>query len=418
MRMKSLTFIIPETLSDKVVEEAERLGVPGGLLMRAAIIAFAENPSDSIESLPPNYNKEELKRISLTLPRDVIEKIRIYANSRGFSIMRIVWSMIDRFLTLDDRQKRPYIEKVKEILSRARDERKHKTKLQEASDFGDLSVLVQTSFKYSKELHKLLENEVMKKHTTISELIREAIEEFLKKYGDNYEEIKKLHETASNLFSAKGPQKEFPIKLPVRVLLQLEKISEQALVSKSAIIRLAIMNRLNLLNGNSIEQQKVIQNEEANDPPNDPPQQNNKPKPRRASRFISVPLSGRLYNLLKEYVILRYHRGYKLSVNESAIKLEVGKIIAKVLRQWTKKRFSRKSDIKTYVVWQKILEDLKTGLYPGLKRGTIIKKQDILDAMKNIKLKTVRNKTELFEIFKERGYLKEIDNDNVKILLL
>ncbi|MEM3845319.1 MAG: hypothetical protein QXU98_06430 [Candidatus Parvarchaeota archaeon] len=414
--MKSLTFIIPETLLDKVVEEAERLGVPGGLLMRAAIIAFAENPSDSIESLPPNYNKEELKRISLTLPEDAMEKIRIYANSRGFSIMRIVWSMIDHFLNLDDRQKRPYIEKVKEILSRARDELRHKTKLQEASDFGDLNVLVQTSFKYSKELHKLLENEVIKKRTTISVLIREAIDEFLKKYDDNSEEIKRLHETASNLFSGKGPQKELPIKLPIRVLLQLEKISEQALVSKGAIIRLAIMNHFNLLNGNSIEQRKATQNEAANDPPDDPPQQNNKPKPRRASRFVSVPLSGRLYNLLKEYVILRYHRGSMLSVDESVIKLEVGKIIAKILKQWAKRRFSGKSDVKTYVAWQKILEDLKTGLYPGLKKGTVVKKQDIQDAMK--KIKYVRNTTELFESFKNHGYLKEIDKDNVKILLL
>ncbi|WDS52739.1 hypothetical protein [Sulfolobus tengchongensis spindle-shaped virus 3] len=42
--------------------------------------------------------------------------------------------------------------------------------------------------------------------------------------------------------------------------------------------------------------------------------------------------------------------------------------------------------------------------------------------MKNIKLKSVINKTELFEelfeTFKDHGYLKEIDNDNVKILLL
>ncbi|MEM3301725.1 MAG: hypothetical protein QXE05_11840 [Nitrososphaeria archaeon] len=424
--MKSLTFIIPETLLDKVVEEAERLGVPGGLLMRVAIIAFAENPSDSIEPLPLNYNKEVLKEISLTLPEDVIKKIHLYVNSKGFSIRRIVWSMINNFLNFDDEQKMFYIKKVKEILPRARNGRKYKTKLQETIVLGDLNVLVATSFKYSKELHKLLENEAIKKHTTVSELIREAVEEFLKKYSDNFEEIRKLHETASNLFSEEDPQKELSVKFPARVLLQLEKISGQTLVSKSAIIRLAIMNHFNLLNESVTKQRKATQNEAANDPPDDPPPQNYKPKPRWAGGFVSVLLPEPLYDLLKEYVMLRYHRGFMLNINEVIsevkIKFEVSEIVTKILKQWAKRRFSGKSDVQTYVVWQRILEDLKTGLYPGLKRGTIVKKQDILDAMKNIKLKSVINKTELFEelfeIFKERGYLKEIDNDNVKILLL
>ncbi|MEM0257282.1 MAG: hypothetical protein QXV58_15265 [Saccharolobus sp.] len=422
MRMKSLTFIIPETLLDKVVEEAERLGVPGGLLMRVAIIAFAENPIYFIEPLPLNYNKEVLKEISLTLPEDVIKKIHLYVNSKGFSIRRIVWSMINNFLNFDDEQKMFYIKKVKEILPRARNGRKYKTKLQETIVLGDLNVLVATSFKYSKELHKLLENEAIKKHTTVSELIREAVEEFLKKYSDNFEEIRKLHETASNLFSEEDPQKEFSVKFPARVLLQLEKISGQTLVSKSAIIRLAIMNRFNLLNESVTKQRKATQNEAANDPPDDPPPQNNKPKPRWAEGFVSVLLPEPLYDLLKEYVMLRYHRGFMLNIDEVKIKFEVSEIVTKILKQWAKRRFSGKSDVQTYVVWQRILEDLKTGLYPGLKRGTIVKKQDILDAMKKIKLKSVINKTELFEelfeIFKERGYLKEIDNDNVKILLL
>ncbi|MEM3265787.1 MAG: ribbon-helix-helix protein, CopG family, partial [Thermoplasmata archaeon] len=310
--MKSLTFIIPETLLDKVVEEAERLGVPGGLLMRVAIIAFAENPSDSIEPLPLNYNKEVLKEISLTLPEDVIKKIHLYVNSKGFSIRRIVWSMINNFLNFDDEQKMFYIKKVKEILPRARNGRKYKTKLQETIVLGDLNVLVATSFKYSKELHKLLENEAIKKHTTVSELIREAVEEFLKKYSDNFEEIRKLHETASNLFSEEDPQKELSVKFPARVLLQLEKISGQTLVSKSAIIRLAIMNHFNLLNESVTKQRKATQNEAANDPPDDPPPQNYKPKPRWAGGFVSVLLPEPLYDLLKEYVMLRYHRGFIL----------------------------------------------------------------------------------------------------------
>ena len=45
--------------------------------------------------------------------------------------MRIVWSMIDHFLNLDDRQKRPYIEKVKEILSRARLSKADEAELQQ-----------------------------------------------------------------------------------------------------------------------------------------------------------------------------------------------------------------------------------------------------------------------------------------------
>ncbi|AFU92002.1 hypothetical protein STSV2_23 [Sulfolobus virus STSV2] len=424
--MKSLIFIIPNALLDKVVEEAERLGVSGALLMRAAIIAFAENPIYFIEPLPPNYNKEELKGISLKLPEDIIKKIHLYANSRGFSIRRIVWSMIDHFLTLDDEQKMFYIKKVKEILSRTRIGRKRKTKLQETIVFGDLNALVGTSFACSNELHNLIENEAIKKHITISELIRETINEFLKKYSNNFEEIRKLHETASNLFSGEDPQRVITVKLPAHVLLQLEKISGKTLVPKGIIIRLAIMNHFNLLNRIVTKQRKATQNEAANDPPDDPPPQNYKPKPRWAGGFVSVLLPEPLYDLLKEYVMLKYHRGFILSINEVisevTIKFEVSEIATKILKQWAKRRFSGKSDVQTYVVWQIILGDLKMSFYPGLKRGTIVKKQDILDAMKNIKLKSVINKTELFEelfeIFKERGYLKEIDNDNVKILLL
>lgn len=414
--MKSLEFIIPNALFDKIKEEAERLNVTDKLLIKAAIITFAENPSDAIKPLSYNYSKKDLTRIYLSVPKDIIEKIRLYASSKGFSIRRIVWSMVDDFLTLDDEKKKFYIDKVKRRLSRFRDDQNRLTKLQEAIAYENFNAPISASFKCNPQLYKLIEDEVIKKRTTISDLVRQAIEEFLKKYGNNYEEIKKLHETANQLFPEKGPWKGRAIKLPAYMLLQLTKISEQTSVPRSAIIRLAIMKHMNLLNKSTIEQQKVTRNEVLNDPPNDPssndlPQQNNKDELEQVIRFVNVPLPDPLYNLLKKYVMLKYNID-----DERQIKPEVSKIVAKVLIQWVRRRFFKRPDIETYVIWQKILEELKTSLYPSLSRGTVVKKQDIQDAMKEIK--DVKNITELFEKFKRRGYLKEIDKDNVKILLL
>ncbi|MEM0172760.1 MAG: hypothetical protein QXV57_09410, partial [Thermoproteota archaeon] len=101
--MSYLEFIIPETLLNKVKEEAKRFYISDKLLMKAAIIAFVENPTDSIKPLPLNYNKkeEELKLIRLDLPEDITQKVHLYSKIKGFPIRRIISSMIDNFLNLN-----------------------------------------------------------------------------------------------------------------------------------------------------------------------------------------------------------------------------------------------------------------------------------------------------------------------------
>ncbi|MEM3873447.1 MAG: hypothetical protein QXE05_12885 [Nitrososphaeria archaeon] len=403
--MAYLEFIIPETLLDKVKEEAKRFYINDKLLMKAAIIAFVENPTDSIKPLPLHYNKEEeeLKLIRLDLPEDIAQKVHLYSKIKGFPIRRIISSMVDNFLNLHDERKKFYIDELKTILPSLKVGAWRIIKQKEALASGNLDSLIQVSFKCNKELYELLNDESMKKHIMINVLVRQVVDDFVQKYGNNHEVIKKMHKVANHLFYGKINDRTLDVELSVRILLQLEKISEQTLVPKNDIIRLAIMSHLNLLNESVLERPIFIKN--------DPPQQNNKDNQAQTDRFINILLPNKLYNLLKRYVMPNY------DINkEREIKSIVSNIVAKVITQWAKERFSESGDVETYVVWQIILNDLKTSFYPSLNRGTIVKKQDILDAM--TKIKYVLDETRLFETFKERGYLEEIDNDNVKILLL
>ncbi|MEM4115957.1 MAG: hypothetical protein QXP59_08155 [Saccharolobus sp.] len=403
--MTYLEFIIPETLLDKVKEEAKRFYVNDKLLIKAAIIAFVENPTDSIKPLPLNYNKkeEELKLIRLDLPEDIAQKVHLYSKIKGFPIRRIISSMVDNFLNLNDERKKFYIDELKTILPSLKVGAWRIIKLKEALASGNLDSLIQVSFKCNKELYGLLKDEVLRKHIMINVLVRQAVNEFVQKYGDNHEVIKKMHKVANHLFYEKINDRTLDVELSARVLLQLEKISRQTLVPKNDIIRLAIMSHLNLLNESVLERPIFIKN--------DPPQQNNIDNQTQTDRFINILLPNKLYNLLKRYVMPNY------DINkEREIKSVISNVVTEVITQWAKERFSESGDVETYVVWQIILGDLKMSFYPGLKRGTIVKKQDILDAMKNTNY--VLDDTRLFETFKERGYLKEIDNDNVKILLL
>ena len=403
--MTYLEFIIPETLLDKVKEEAKRFYISDKLLMKAAIIAFIENPTDSIQPLPLNYNKkeEELKLIRLELPEDITQKVHLYSNIKGFPIRRIISSMIANFLNLNDELKKFYIDELKTILPSLKVGSWRIIKLKEALASGNLDLLIQVSFKCNKELYELLNDEALRKHIMINVLVRQAVNDFVQKYGDNHEVIKKMHKVANHLFYGKINDRTLDVELSARVLLQLEKISKQTLVPKNDIIRLAIMSHLNLLNESVLERPIFIKN--------DPPQQNNKDNQTQTDRFINILLPNKLYNLLKRYVMPNY------DINkEREIKSVISNVVTEVVTQWAKERFSESGDVETYVVWQIILNDLKTSFYPSLNRGTIVKKQDILDAM--TKIKYVLDETRLFETFKERGYLKEIDNDNVKILLL
>ncbi|MEM0172797.1 MAG: hypothetical protein QXV57_09600, partial [Thermoproteota archaeon] len=268
--MASIEFIIPETLLDKVKEEAKRFYVSDKLLMKAAIIAFIENSTDAIKPLPLNYNKkeEELKLIRLDLPEDIAQKVHLYSKIKGFPIRRIISSMVDNFLNLNDERKKFYIDELKTILPSLKVGSWRIIKQKEALASRNLDSLIQVSFKCNKELYELLNDESMKKHIMINVLVRQVVDDFVQKYGDNHEVIKKMHKVANHLFYGKINDRALDVELSARVLLQLEKISRQTLVSKNDIIRLAIMSHLNLLNESVLERPIFIKN--------DLPQQNNK----------------------------------------------------------------------------------------------------------------------------------------------
>ncbi|WDS52834.1 hypothetical protein [Sulfolobus tengchongensis spindle-shaped virus 3] len=323
-------------------------------MIKAAIIAFVENPTDSIEPLPDgNHNNGKLVRVIIKLSEDIINKFILYAKSKNATIREVAENAIANFLTLGDEQKRPYIEEEKMQLAEARKklaelnkkEMQKKSSTQLQADIGPNSLIIM-SFKFNYKLYKLLENEAMKRRVAVAEIIKNAITDFLQKYGNNYDEIVKLY-FAVDLFSSKNNKsrlKVFTVKMPAYMASELEKIARQTTVTKSGVVRLAIMNHLNLLNGNTVEQQKVTQNKVLNDPPNDPPQQNNKDELLWARRFISVSLPEPLYNLLKKYVMLKYN------VNkEREIKLVVSDIVAEVLAQWIREHFSESDNVETPV---------------------------------------------------------------------
>ncbi|MEM0252819.1 MAG: hypothetical protein QW430_12220 [Metallosphaera sp.] len=353
--MTYLDFYVHKSLLNKVNEEAKRLNISDKLLMKAAIIAFIENPSDSIKPLPnDNHNNEKLVRVIIKLSEDIINKFILYAKSKNATIKEVAENAIANFLTLGDEQKRSYIEEEeKRQLAEARKklaelnkkEMQKKSSTQLQADIGPNSLIIM-SFKINYKLYKLLENEAMKHRVTVAEIVRNAVTDFLQKYGNNYDEIVKLYFAVDLFFSKnnKSGLKVFSVKMPAYMASELEKIARQTSVTKSGVIRLAIMNHLNLLNGSVTEQQKITQNKEANDPPDDPPQQNNKDELLRASSYISVPLPEPLYNLLKKYVMLKYN------VNkETEIKLIVSNIVTEVLAQWMREHFSESADVETRV---------------------------------------------------------------------
>ncbi|MEM3787065.1 MAG: hypothetical protein QXZ59_06745 [Nitrososphaeria archaeon] len=433
--MTVLQFSILDILFDKVKQEAKQLNVNHKILMNAAVRAFIENPPEKIKPLPDargGPGKKEVTKIYLTIPEDSAEKVYAYARSKELSMRKVVESAIANFLNLDDEQKKAYIEEEKRRLLESRKKTRDKNyslQLLKAITTKEPGRMVEVSFKCVDELYKLIQIERLKRKISAGEFVRRAVAEFLQKYGDNYEQLEKLYYAAEPLFYNGTDGRAHALKIPAYILSQLTTISQQTLIPKSSLIRLALVKYLNLVDESNVDplyikqktkKIKAVLNDPPDDPPDDPPQnkptQNRKNKALRKTDIVNVSLPKPLYNLLRKYVILKLHKGHVILDDENQIRLEVSEITSKILLQWAQKRFSKKLDIETYVAWQMVLTDLKTGLYPSLKKGTVIKKQDVIDAIKQIKDDV--DVTELFETFKKRGYLKELDNDNVKILIL
>ncbi|MEM0172758.1 MAG: ribbon-helix-helix protein, CopG family [Thermoproteota archaeon] len=242
--MAYLCFSMRNSLFNKVNEEASRLNVKRKLLMSAAIQAFVKNPPETIKPLPNpigGFGRKVTTKIFLTLPKDTLEKIRSYAAAKGLSIRKVAEKAVADFLNLPDEQKLIYINK------------EYTWQLLESEASKDPSRSVRISFKCVDDLHKLLENEAHERGTTASELVRRAVEEFLRKYGDNSEEITKLYEATKDLYYMEVEDKTFTLKMPAYMAVQLAKIVDKVNVSKSALIRLAVLKYLNLIN---IELQK------------------------------------------------------------------------------------------------------------------------------------------------------------------
>ncbi|MEO0230740.1 MAG: hypothetical protein ABIL77_04200, partial [candidate division WOR-3 bacterium] len=237
---------------NKVNEEASRLNVKRTLLMKAAIQAFIENPPETIKPLPTpigGFGRKESTQIFLTLPKDTLEKIRSYAAAKGLSIRNVAEKAVADFLNLPDEQKLIYINKeIKRLIEKRKGKLDKESTLQllEPEASKDPSRLVPTSFKCVDDLRKLLAKEAHERGTTASELVRRATEEFLRKHGDNPEEIKKLYEAAKGLYYSEVEDKICTLKMPAYMAVQLAKIADKVNVSKSALIRLAIVKYLNL----------------------------------------------------------------------------------------------------------------------------------------------------------------------------
>ena len=249
--MAHLCFIMRNSLLNKVNEEASRLKVKRTLLMRAAIQAFIENPPETIKPLPNligGCGRKATTQVFLTLPEDTLEKIRSYAAAKGLSIRNVAEKAVADFLNLSDEQKLIYINKEMERVTenRKRADKEYTLQLLESEASKDPSLLVPTSFKCVDDLHKLLAKEAHERGTTASELVRRAVEEFLRKYGDNLEEIKKLYEATKDLYYSEVEDKICTLKMPVYMAVQLAKIANKMNVPKAILIRLAIVKYLNL----------------------------------------------------------------------------------------------------------------------------------------------------------------------------
>ncbi|MEM3830160.1 MAG: ribbon-helix-helix protein, CopG family [Conexivisphaerales archaeon] len=265
--MVYLHFTMRISLLNKVNEEASRLNVKRTLLMKAAIQAFIENPPETIQPLPTpigGFRQKETTQILLTLPKDTLEKIRSYAAAKGLSARKVAEKAVADFLNLSDEQKLIYINKEMERLAenrKGKPDKEYTWQLLESIASKEPYRLVETSFNCVDDLHKLLEKEARERGTIASELVRRAIEEFLRKYGDNSEEITKLYEVAKDLHYSKAGDKVCALKVPAYMTVQLAKIANKVNVSKSALIRLAIVKYLNLVDTElqkHIELQKQI----------------------------------------------------------------------------------------------------------------------------------------------------------------
>ena len=258
--MAYLCFSMRNSLLNKVNEEAARLNVKRTLLMKAAIQAFIENPPETIKPLPNligGFGRKATTKVFLTLPEDTLEKIRSYAAAKGLSIRNVAEKAVADFLNLSDEQKLIYINKEMERVTenRKRADKEYTLQLLESKASKDPYQLVETSFNCVDDLHKLLAKEAHERGTTASELVRRAVEEFLRIYGDNLEEIKKLYEATKDLYYIKVGGNTCPLKMPVYMAVQLAKIANKMNVPKSALIRLAVLKYLNLIDVN----QKVSQ---------------------------------------------------------------------------------------------------------------------------------------------------------------
>ncbi|MEM0257281.1 MAG: hypothetical protein QXV58_15260 [Saccharolobus sp.] len=260
--MAYLCFSMRNSLLKKVNEEATRLNVKRTLLMKAAIRAFIENPPETIKPLPNvigGFGRKETTKVFLTLQKDTLEKIRSYAVVKGLPARKVAEKAIADFLNLPDRQKLIYInkemERVKE--NRKRADKEYTLQLLESIASKEPYRLVITSFKCSSKFYEILIKETHTRRITTSEFVRRAIEEFLKKYGDNLEEIKKLYKAVKDLYYIKVGGNTCTLKMPAYMAVQLAKIANKMNVPKAILIRLAIVKYLNLIDVNQEVSQGV-----------------------------------------------------------------------------------------------------------------------------------------------------------------
>ncbi|MEM3830159.1 MAG: hypothetical protein QXP36_13240 [Conexivisphaerales archaeon] len=259
--MAYLCFSMRNSLLNKVNEEATRLNVKRTLLMKAAIRAFIENPPETIKPLPNvigGFGRKATTKVFLTLQKDTLEKIRSYAMSKGLPARKVAEKAIADFLNLPDRQKLIYINKEMERVTenRKRADKEYTLQLLESIASKEPYRLVITSFKCSSKFYEILIKETHTRRITTSEFVRRAIEEFLKKYGDNLEEIKKLYKAVKDLYYIKVGGNTCTLKMPAYMAVQLAKIADKINVYKSTLIRLAVLKYLNLID---IELKKQIE---------------------------------------------------------------------------------------------------------------------------------------------------------------
>ncbi|MCW1302682.1 MAG: hypothetical protein QXX36_03580, partial [Candidatus Rehaiarchaeum fermentans] len=202
---------------------------------RAAVRYFLENaPKKFVPKEPKMDDKKTFLTVVLT--SELYRRLAEYAALQHTSRTRVITQALYNFLKIDKEKQHDA------ILTQAAEEKKQKEESSKERlkwlEQLQPNTIIPITFKYSTKLHQILYNETIKEKQPLAYIVRRAVAEFLQKYDS--EEIKELVKKEDKFIG----KAQTCVKMPAEYVLKLTKLADEVQASRSAVVRVAIVEYL------------------------------------------------------------------------------------------------------------------------------------------------------------------------------